>query len=66
MVQEARILSLLCPNADEHTANQILSPEFRGNTEGKIKANSSSPHLLHSILPWFALSITVLSWLNPQ
>lgn len=64
--QEAWILSLLCPNADEQAANQILSPEFRGNTESKIKANSSSLYLLHSILPWFALSVTVLSWLKPQ
>lgn len=66
MVQEAWILSLLCPNADEQAANRILSPEFRGNTESKIKANSSSLYLLHSILPWFALSVTVLSWLKPQ
>lgn len=66
MVQEAWILSLLCPNPNEQAANQILSSAFRGNTEGKIKANSSSPHLFHIILSWFALSVTVLSWLNPQ
>lgn len=66
MVQEAWILSLLCPNLDEQADNQILSSAFRGNTEGKSKANSSSLHLLHIILSWFALSVPVLSWLNPQ
>lgn len=40
MVQEAWILSLLCPNADEQAANQLLSSESKGNTEGKIKATS--------------------------
>lgn len=37
MVQEAWILSLLCPNADEQAANQLLSSESKGNMEGKIK-----------------------------
>lgn len=40
-MQEAWILCLLCPNVDELAANQLLCSEFRGNTEGKIKANSS-------------------------
>lgn len=57
MVQEAWILSLLCPNVDEQAVNHFLNSEFRGNTAGKIKANSSSPHLRHSILPWFALTV---------
>lgn len=59
MVQEAWILSILSPNADEQAANQLQSSESMGNTVGKIKTNSSSPYQLHSILPWFALSVSV-------
>lgn len=47
-MQEAWILSLLCPNVDQQAANQLLSSESKGNTEGKIKqtvlSTSTSQH----------------------
>lgn len=36
-MEEAWILSILSPNADEQAANQLQSSESRGNTVGKIK-----------------------------
>lgn len=57
MVQEAWILSLLCPNVAEQTANHLLCSEFRGNTEDKIKFLSTSTSQHFALVCTFSYSI---------